>query len=214
VLSGFLDLVLPLQCGGCSAPATRWCDACATALRPGDDAPHLLSPRNDPGVPVFALGRYCGPRRHAIIELKERGRVDLVGPLAHNLAVGVHRLLDWGILDAPLALVPAPTRRLATRRRGGDPVTRLAVAATARHPDLTVVAPLRMRAGVRDSVGLDSGARRRNVNGRIMMAGAAPRRDTLLVDDIVTTGTTAAESVRVLRSAGAQVAGVLVLAHA
>ncbi|RXR43577.1 ComF family protein, partial [Mycobacterium tuberculosis] len=24
-----LDLVLPLECGGCGAPATRWCAACA-----------------------------------------------------------------------------------------------------------------------------------------------------------------------------------------
>jgi predicted amidophosphoribosyltransferase len=36
----------------------------------------------------------------------------------------------------------------------------------------------------------------------------------VLVDDIVTTGATAAESVRVLQSRGADVAAVLVLAHA
>ena len=30
-----LDLVLPLECGGCGAPSTRWCDACARDLRFG-----------------------------------------------------------------------------------------------------------------------------------------------------------------------------------
>ncbi|HEY0227439.1 MAG TPA: ComF family protein, partial [Mycobacterium sp.] len=53
-----LDLVLPLECGGCGAPATRWCDACAGELVVRPDQPHLISPRIDPGVPVFALGRY------------------------------------------------------------------------------------------------------------------------------------------------------------
>jgi predicted amidophosphoribosyltransferase len=36
----------------------------------------------------------------------------------------------------------------------------------------------------------------------------------LVVDDIVTTGATASESVRVLQIAGAQVAGVLAIANA
>ena len=209
-----LDLVLPLHCGGCAAPATRWCETCAAALRPEDDAPHLISPRIDPGVPVFALGRYAGPRRNAIVELKEHGRTDLVGPLAHAVAVGIHRLLTWGILDTPLTLVPAPTRRSSARKRGGDPVARLAATATAAHPGIDVSPILRMRLGVRDSVGLDSAARERNVAGRIRLVKPAPQAEVLLVDDIVTTGATAAESVRVLRAAGAPVAGVLAIAHA
>ena len=117
-----LDLVLPLECGGCGAPSTRWCDACAAALEVRSDEPHLVTPRVDPGVPVFALGRYAGPRRQAIVAVKEHGRRDLVVPLARALAVGVHHLIRWGILDIPVTVVPAPTRASAARRRGGDPV--------------------------------------------------------------------------------------------
>ncbi|PBJ30109.1 phosphoribosyltransferase, partial [Mycobacterium avium subsp. hominissuis] len=84
------------------------------------------NPRVDPGVPVFALGRYANTRRRALLALKEHGRADLVAPLAGALAVAVHRLLCWGIVATPLIVVPAPTRRSAARRRGGDPVTRLA----------------------------------------------------------------------------------------
>ncbi|CAJ1507551.1 ComF family protein [[Mycobacterium] burgundiense] len=210
-----LDLILPLECGGCGAPATRWCAACASALTVAADQPHLVTPRNDPGVPVFALGRYAGARRAAIVALKERRRTDLAAPLSRALALGVHRLLTWGMVGLPLVLVPAPTRRSSARRRGGDPVTRLAVAAVAGHPQLAVAPALRMRALVRDSVGLNSRGRERNVAGRVLLTAHPPRgAEILVVDDIVTTGTTAREAVRVLQTSGARVTGVLTLAYA
>jgi predicted amidophosphoribosyltransferase len=166
-------------------------------------------------VPVFALGRYAGARRQAILAVKEHGRGDLVMPLAGALATGVHRLLHWGMVETPLTIVPAPTRRFAARRRGGDPVARIATVAVAGHPDITVVQALRMRALARDSVGLGSAARERNIAGRVVLRGRRPRStEVIIVDDIVTTGATARESARVLRAAGLRVAAVLAVAAA
>lgn len=211
-----LDLVLPLECGGCGAPSTRWCDACARQLLVRPDEPHLVAPRVHAGVPVFSLGRYAGARRNAIVAVKEHGRADLIHPLGCALRDGLRKLLAWGVVDAPLILVPAPTRRRAARRRGGDPVTRMAVAATSGGRDATAVRALAMTAFVRDSVGLSSTARQRNVAGRIRLRGVPHRLpgDVLVVDDIVTTGATAAESVRVLQTSGARVVAVLALANA
>lgn len=212
------DLVLPAECGGCAAPSTPWCPRCAAELALHPDQPHLITPRTDPGVPVFALGRYAGARRHAIVAVKERGRADLTAPLAAALADGVCRLCRWGMLAAPAVLVPAPTRWPAARRRGGDPVTRMArtVAADPRLRTRVAVTPLlRMAVRARDSVGLDAAARQRNLTGRVLWRRAArpppAGTEALLVDDIVTTGATAAESVRVLHSRGVAVAAVLVL---
>jgi predicted amidophosphoribosyltransferase len=209
-----LDLILPLECGGCGAPSTRWCDACTAELDVKADQPHLVSPRVDPQVPVFTLGRYAGARRQAILALKEHGRGDLVAPLACALAIGVHRLLSWGMVDTPLTIVPAPTRRSAARRRGGDPVNRMVVAAVAGHPDIAVAQALRMKAMARDSVGLGTSDRERNIAGRVRLRGRPPRTEVIVVDDIVTTGVTARESVRVLHGAGVRVTAVLTLAAA
>ncbi|MFW3115835.1 hypothetical protein MHAE_18896 [Mycobacterium haemophilum DSM 44634] len=218
--AGVLDLILPLECGGCGAPATRWCDACAVELSVAASEPRVVSPRIDPLVPVFTLGRYAGARRQAILAMKEHGRRDLVAPLAHALAVGVHRLLVWGMVETPLTVVPAPTRRAAARRRGGDPVTRmarLAVATLAAHADITVVPALRMKALARDSVGLGTSARERNIAGRVLLRGQPPRRDlgeVLIIDDVITTGATARESVRTLHATGMRVTAVLTIAAA
>jgi hypothetical protein len=98
------------------------------------DQPHVITPRADPGVPVFALGRYAGARRNAIVAVKEHGRRDLVVSLARPLALGIHHLIEWGVAAVPLTVVPAPTRRSAARRRGGDPITRIAAAVDSHLP--------------------------------------------------------------------------------
>ncbi|ODR24115.1 ComF family protein [Mycolicibacterium porcinum] len=207
------DLILPLECGGCGAPSTRWCASCAAALGVGDDEPHLVTPRTDPGVPVFALGRHAGVRRRAIVAAKEKGRTDLVAPLAGALSGGLEHLLTWGIIGTPVTVVPAPTRRAAARRRGGDPVARIAMSAASGLPGVRVVSALRLRPWVRDSVGLSGAARQRNIAGRVRLIKPVAG-EVVLVDDIVTTGATAAESVRMLSRAGAQVSAVLAISHA
>lgn len=208
-----LDLILPLECGGCGAPSTRWCASCAGQLRVGDDEPHLFTPRVDPGVPVFTLGRHAGVRRCAIVAVKEHGRTDLVTPLAGTLNTGLVHLLTWGIMGTPVTVVPAPTRRAAARKRGGDPVARIATTAAADLPGVRVAPALRLRPWVRDSVGLSSAARQRNIAGRVRLIRPIAG-EVVLVDDIVTTGATAAESVRMLRRAGARVSAVLAISHA
>jgi predicted amidophosphoribosyltransferase len=208
-----LDLVLPLQCGGCGAPSTRWCAVCAGELAVKPDDPHLITPRVDPGPPVFSLGRYAGARREAIVAVKEHGRADLVDPLSAALRAGLVRLLAWGVIDTPLTVVAAPTRRWVARRRGGDPVMRVAMAAASGLPGVTVVGALRTRAFVVDSVGLSSADRQRNIAGRVKAIRPVDG-EVVLVDDIVTTGATAGESVRVLQTIGAQVVAVLAIANA
>jgi predicted amidophosphoribosyltransferase len=79
---------------------------------------------------------------------------------------------------------------------------------------MAVVEALRTRGPVRDSVGLNSNARERNIAGRVRLTAEAAQGEVLVVDDIVTTGATAREAVRVLTAGGARVIAVLTLARA
>ncbi|WP_416061376.1 ComF family protein [Rhodococcus indonesiensis] len=214
MLTSLLDLVLPVECGGCGRPGVGWCRRCARDLA---DVPARVRPRVDPGVPVWALGPYGGARRRAVIAAKEHGRRDLAGPLGLALATAVSRLRRWGELPAgPLVAVPAPTRAHAARARGGDPVLRAVRAAAGYDRRLDVCGLLVTGRAVRDSVGLSAAQRQRNLAGRVRLRRAGPPAgaDVLLVDDVVTTGATATESVRVLRAAGHRPCGVLVIAAA
>lgn len=215
MLDALLDLVLPVECGGCGRPGIRWCRPCARDL---DDAPAPVRPRVDPGVPAWALGPYRGTHRRAVVAAKEHGRRDLAQPLGVALGAAIVRLRRWGELPAGLlSVVPAPTRARAARTRGGDPVTRAVRAAAMHDRALRVVPILETARGVRDSVGLSAAQRHRNLAGRVHLTRATgvPREvPVLVVDDVMTTGTTAAEAVRVLTAAGFRPCGVLVIAAA
>ena len=224
VLTAF-DLVLPRPCPGCGGAAS-WCAGCAATL---DVRPRLvLLPEQTLDAaaglalpPVRAIARYAGPVRAAILAGKERGRTDLPGLLGVALGRALLRLRAMGVLPGDCWIVPAPSRRSAARRRGGDPVTAMAVAAA------TTMAAAGVAAGVapclhtggraRDSVGLDAAGRVANLAGRIRFsdsAGPPGGAPVVLVDDVVTTGATLLASVTALRAQGVEVTGLLALAAA
>ncbi|MFE4501233.1 ComF family protein [Rhodococcus sp. NPDC056743] len=215
-----LDLVLPRECGGCGRIGVQWCEECAATL---GDHPIRLTPRVDPGAPAWALGPYSGPRRRSVIEIKERGRRDLAEPLGDAVAEALTLLARWGELHhptrRPLVLIPAPSRARAARSRGGDPVRRIARAAREVLPQhcVEVHSALSMTRGVRDSVGLSAAARASNVAEKIAVTRAGVGLvnrdvDVVLLDDVLTTGATAAESIRALERIAIRTNLVLVIA--
>ncbi|EFV13045.2 ComF family protein [Segniliparus rugosus] len=210
----FLDVLVPQECGGCRSRGAAWCERCERETRP---EPSLVRPEFDPGVPVYSCGRYGGPRRCAVLAAKAHGRRDMAIPLGEQLARALVELRRRGVLppDRGLRLVPAPSRSRSSRTRGGDPVLRIASAASASVPGADVEDLLRYRIGVRDSVGLGAAERFANVRGNARLRTRpqpASGRLTVLVDDVLTSGSTACEAVRALALAHVEVAAVVVLA--
>jgi predicted amidophosphoribosyltransferase len=205
-----IDLVLPAPCGGCGTtvpPGTGLCAACAGSLRrplPASERPDL--------PPAMALAPYTGAARHAVIAYKERGRRDLAVPLAAALGGALGRLTDGG----GCLLVPAPSRAAAARVRGGDHMLRIAHR-LARDGHGHVLPALALSRGARDSVGLDAAARAANLATHLRIRPGAladlPARHgpVVLLDDVLTTGATAAASAAALAAAGLPVNLVLVL---
>jgi predicted amidophosphoribosyltransferase len=159
----------------------------------------------------MALAPYTGAARHAVIAYKERGRRDLAVPLAAALGDALARLAGGGCL-----LVPAPSRAPAARARGGDHMLRIA-RRLARDGHGQVVPALALSRRARDSVGLDAAARAANLAAHLRVRPGAltdlPVRHgpVVLLDDVLTTGATAAASAAALAAAGLPVDLVLVL---
>ncbi|WP_067172641.1 ComF family protein [Microtetraspora niveoalba] len=222
MLSALLDLVLPPRCAGCGEPGALVCPLCLEeilrepAARPPDPPP--------PGLPeCWSATRYDGAARRVLLAYKERGRTALAPMLSAILAEVAEaalasRACREGGSPGPVALVPVPSARAASRRRGHDPVGVIAAGAAEllRRRGLPAVAAPVLRQGrrVADQAGLSSTQRAANlreaftvVRRRTGAAGPSGSRaaTVLLVDDIVTTGATLAEAARAVRETGAEV---------
>jgi predicted amidophosphoribosyltransferase len=226
------DLALPTQCAGCGhtparSPIRGLCRVCAPAFAGPVSA---ARPAKPPAAlpPVFALAPYLEPVPEVIIAQKERGRLDLAGPLGRQLARAVLAAADEAGRGAPAIpgapagawLVPVPSTRAAGRRRGQDPVLRMArSAAAALRADgrpAAVLAALRHTRGVADQAGLSRAARAANLAGALAVRASAARRladrPVILVDDVLTSGATLAEAARAIRVIGGVPFGAAVLA--
>ncbi len=225
VLAALADLVLPADCAGCGSAhvplrqgACVACAAALSALRPRvvrpDPAP--------PGLPAcVAAGEYAGPLREALLAYKERGRVSLAAPLGALLAESVATAA--GGTRRPVLLVPVPSTPAAIRARHGDHVRRLAdrAARTLRRAGWPAAVAQPVRALPKpDATHLDSAQRAIAAAAAFRLrptrlprtVRAAAGRAVVVVDDIVTTGSTLAALTAMLMRADIPVEAAALIA--
>jgi competence protein ComFC len=152
----------------------------------------------------YSVFEYRGAVRELIHQYKFLNRRRLAGFIARLLAAPLAERFKG------LPVVPVPGSSRAVRRRGWDPMEEVARVLT-REPGREALFLLGRRKG-RPQKGL--GYRQRLAQMRetvYVRAGCRPPAEVLLVDDIFTTGATADECARALRSAGARMVSVLTL---
>ena len=207
MLSLLLNLLLPSYCAGCE---TRGAPVCPTCCRTWGSPAEVARAPLATLAPAYALARYEGAAKRILIAYKERGRRDAAPFLGRALAEGLAALP--GSRGSPWCLVPAPSRRVASRVRGGPHVRRIAEE-SARLIGACVAPALTLKGG-RDAVGLNRSERVANLEGHLRFAAEGrppPGTSVVVVDDVITTGATSAACVTALKNAGVPVAAVLAL---
>jgi predicted amidophosphoribosyltransferase len=213
----FVDLVLGGTCAGCDRPGPSICPSCRTVLTTA--TPYVAWPDPRPAgllQPTTATA-YDGEVRKVILAHKEHAGYALARPLGEALALSVRASLEG---RRAVWLCPVPSSRSTVRERGHDPLRRI-TAAAARHLrkqgyDVRLADALTVVRRPADQAGLSAGERAANLAGAFGVRSRWAERLTdqpiLLVDDVLTTGSTLAEAGRALSARGIAALGCAVVA--
>lgn len=198
--SGGLDL-----CTGCRTdlPWLRHaCGRCAAALPPEvqiDRCPDCLR-RPPPFTAALAPLHYAPPVDWLVLQLKFHRRLSHARLLGALLAAHA----DDGAATLPEALVPMPLHRRRWRERGYNQAAEIA-AGMAHRLGLPVWRGVARRVrATPPQAELPAARRRANVRGAFAAGARVTDRHVAIVDDVATTGHTAAELARALWAAGAR----------
>ena len=208
LVAALADLVGPDRCVECGVACSGFvCEGCERDRPLQDPGEALVS-----GVPVLAAARYAPPVSVAVRRLKYERRPDLARSLAELLAPRIAA----SSLGADEVLIPVPLHPKRLAQRGYNQSALLA-----RQLSLHTrgrCAPLAL-ARVRDTpqlAGKPRETRAASLGGAIIARtpGVWRGRRVVVVDDVVTTGATAAACIHALRQAGASVVAVAAVARA
>ncbi|MBO1900625.1 ComF family protein [Leucobacter weissii] len=210
-----LALLWPTRCVSCGAPDRDLCDACrADLLAP--DRPvlrHEMRAAAPVPVPVRVAGGYGGVLGAVLREYKYGGRSGFARLLGARLRPLIEEI-------GPVLLVAVPSRPARVRELGYrhvELVVRAALAGLERPAPELMPRALRTLPGRVAQAGLGADARRVNAELVGVRRGARPSlrgRDVVLVDDIITTGASAAACGRALEAAGGRLVGIAALCGA
>ena len=184
------ELLGAARCVGCGAPGDFLCYECRKQAPPAN----RVQVRGADSA--TALWAWAGAPRTLVLGLKLRGQRSFAVPLGRAVA---HAAWRGGTMAEVVTWVPGRSRDI--RRRGFDHAELIARQAAS---ELGFEArPLLRRSGdQRDQVGLSRSERLRNQSSQLLVA--QPAGSVLLVDDLITTGATAASCCAALEAAGAQ----------
>lgn len=229
IVNGLFAVFFPSDCRICDTPLVSFsrlpvCSECLDSLQPirfsqcllcgerlvaaqllvGDSQCHACREYPPHFQRAASYGEYAGGLRDLIHLLKYEALLPAARPLGQLLARSIDELR---VRDSTVLIVPVPLHSSKQRERKFNQSELIARAALKHLAGRFELAPhiLIRHRQTRSQVGLEREARIQNMRGafRVMDAQRLAGRTVIVVDDVMTTGTTVSECARVLKRAGA-----------
>lgn len=213
IYSSLLDFLFPPRCPICQAYVEEqggWCEDC---LRSAVDVRQIIMPEGSPLSKVWALGHYRGGLRDLIRKLKYRQKRSSL-PYIMTFLVACRPYLSW-LGKEPLLAVPVPLYIDKERQRGFNQAEMIFREWLEAEGVACTRIMERIRA-TRPMYELSRQERAENLVGAFALKEAAAQavcgKSLLLLDDIMTTGSTLKACAEILKHYGAKSVEGIVLA--
>lgn len=200
VVRGAKTLIFPPSCMNCSSLGLDLCIECQKQLIP---RPRFLKGEDFPIVSSLPYGEETG---RLMMLAKERGLVSAQKFFASALAISINHFK----INYPISIVPIPSQRKSIRRRGFDSmreIAKLILCEPYLKAEVEILEALEFTRPVSDQSSLSEEGRYQNLAGALRVRNAINSRAVIVIDDVVTTGSTLREAIRALKERNLTVIG-------
>ena len=204
-LPALSELIFPSRCLGCRQLGIGICSQCRASWHPHIYRSNVFA--SGFSFPVYSAVAYSPIAQKVLLGAKEAALHDadqlIHQALTHSLA---YFYSEIGIAD----LVPIPSRKINTRKRGRDFILEQTYELS-QQPSVQVRAILSHARRVKDQTTLNSRSREINLSQSMKCANHVESSNipVIIIDDLVTSGATLREAGRALHGAGYTVLGAV-----
>jgi predicted amidophosphoribosyltransferase len=204
-LPALSELIFPSRCLGCRQLGIGICSQCRASWHPHIYRSNVFA--SGISFPVYSAVAYSLVAQKVLLGAKEAALHDadqlIHQALTHSLA---YFYSEIGIAD----LVPIPSRKINTRKRGRDFILEQTYELS-QQPSVQVRAILSHARRVKDQTTLNSRSREINLSQSMKCANHVEPSNipVIIIDDLVTSGATLREAGRALSAAGYKVIGAV-----
>ena len=204
-LGALSEIIFPSRCLGCRNLGIKICSQCRASWHPHIYRTQITSEVNT--FPVYSAVEYSSVAQRVLLSSKESGLYGADQLIGQALIHALNYFYgEKGIAD----LVPVPSRKSATRRRGRNFLL-IHTHELAKNPRVLTRPVLGHTRRVKDQTSLNARERQANLSGSLacLQIAERPNVPVIIVDDVITTGATLREAGRALHAGGFTVIGAI-----
>ena len=202
----FIDLVFPPTCEACGRVDYRFCETCLAMLEHETIAVRHESLSH--ALTVTATGKHVGLLAHAIRAFKYSGAIELAIPLSDRL------IAAFGQQHWPIdVVIPVPLSQERLAERGYNQSNVICKRLSEAYGIPRRVDSLKRIRHTDQQARLQGEQRQANVRDAFAASADVAGLSILLVDDVVTTGSTLRECAFALQAKGAKAVYALAVSH-